>query len=226
MARHTSARRRPNRRSCPETLTVESVREKDRIPLIRTLVGFAVLPGALGIGRAPPVDRARGSRRGSGGRRRLLPRPPLRAAARVAVPAPGGHRGADEADRDRHGGDRHALREPAVHGRGRRCRRPHRRWSAAARDQPRLARAGHRRLPLLRLRARGRQDRRGHGARPHGGVPARPCPGSGLPSRTPRRCSRIRPDCSASSRIRRACGSGSGGARDPERPPNGRASRG
>ena len=56
------------------------------------------------------------------------------------------------------GRDRHALREPALHGRGRRRRRPHLGWPPAARHQPWIARAGHRGLPLLRLRARRGQD--------------------------------------------------------------------
>ena len=43
------------------------------------------------------------------------------------------------------------VREPAVHGRGCWCRRPHRRRSAPARDQPRITRAGDRWLPVLRL---------------------------------------------------------------------------
>ena len=80
-----------------------------------------------------PVDRARRGGRGAGRGRRVLPRPPLRPAARLAVPAPRGDRRAHEAHRDRHRRHRHALREPALHGRGRRRRRPHRRRPAAAR---------------------------------------------------------------------------------------------
>ena len=53
--------------------------------------------------------------------------------------------------RDRHGGHRHALREPALYGRGRGCGRSDRRRSASARHQPGLARAGDRRLAILRL---------------------------------------------------------------------------
>ena len=41
----------------------------------------------------------------------------------------------------------------------------------------------------------GGEDRRRHGARPHGGLPGGPVRGSGSPSRTPRRCSRTRPAC-------------------------------
>src|SRR5713226_7301924 len=53
--------------------------------------------------------------------------------------------------RDRHGGDRHALREPAVHGRGRRRSRSDRGWTPSARHQPRVARAGDRWLAIFRL---------------------------------------------------------------------------
>ena len=127
-----------------------------------------------GVGRADPVDRARRGGRGPGRRRRVLPRPSLRPAAGVAVPAPGGDRRPDEAHRDRDGRHRHALREPAVHGRGRRRRRPHRGRSAAARDQPRLARAGHRWLPLLRLCAGRGPDRRRHGPPARRGLPPGP----------------------------------------------------
>ena len=68
-------------------------------------------------------------------------------------------RRAHQTDRDRHRGHRHALREPALHGGGCRRRRPHRRRPPAARHLARLARAGDRRLSLLRLRAgRGQTD--------------------------------------------------------------------
>ena len=106
-----------------------------------------------GVRRAAAVDRAGGRGRGARRRRRLLPGASLRPPARLAVSAAGGVRRADEADRDRHRGHRHALREPDLHGGGRRRRRPHRRRASAARHQPRLARAGDRRLALLRLRA-------------------------------------------------------------------------
>ena len=145
--------------------------EEDRVPVVRTLVRVALLAGPVGLGRAHPVDRARRGGRGPGCRRRVLPRPPLRPAARVAVPAPGGDRRSHQAHRDRDGRHRHALREPALHGRRRRRRRPHRGRSPAARDQPRIARAGHRRLPLLRLRAARRRDRRRHGPPARRGLP-------------------------------------------------------
>src|ERR1700731_4328817 len=44
---------------------------------------------------------------------------------------------------------RHALREPALYGRGRGRGRPHCRRASATRDQPGLARAGHRRVALF-----------------------------------------------------------------------------
>ncbi len=90
------------------------------------------------------------------------------------VPAAGGDRRADQPDRDRHRRHRHALREPAVHGRGRRGRRPHRGRAAPARHQPGITRAGHRRLALLRLPAARGHDRRRHGPRARPGLPGGP----------------------------------------------------
>ena len=145
--------------------------EEDRVPVLRPLVGVAVVAGALRLRRADPVARAGRRGRGGGRRRGLLPGAPLRAPARIAVPAPRGGRRADVEDRDRHRRHRHALREPALHGRGRRRRRPPRRRPAAARHQPRVAGAGDRRLALLRLPAGGGRDRRRHGTPPHPGVP-------------------------------------------------------
>ena len=117
------------------------------------------------------VDRPRGGGGGARRRRRLRPGPPLRPPARLALPAARRHRRAHPPHRDRHGGHRHALREPLLHGRGRRRRRPHRRRSAAARHQPRLARAGDRRLAPLRLRAGRGRDRRRHGPPPRRALP-------------------------------------------------------
>ncbi len=164
----------PNRDAPGVIAAVDSAGEEDRVSLVRALVRIAVFPGAVGLGLAGPVDRAGRGRRGARWRRRVLPGPPLRPAAGVAVPAAGGDRGAHQADRDRHRRDRHALREPPVHGRGRRRRGPHRRWPPPARHQPRLARAGRRRVPLLRLRAGGGEDRRRHGPRAHRGLPPGP----------------------------------------------------
>jgi len=53
----------------------------------------------------------------------------------------------------------------------------------------------------------------------------RPCPGPGSPSPTRRRCSRTRPGCFAPSHMRPVSATGSGGAPDRERPPNGPGSR-
>ncbi len=94
-------------------------------------------------------------------------------ARQLASPFPllAADRRADQADRDRHRRHRHALREPALHGRGRGRGRPHRRRPAPARHQPRVAGAGDRRLPVLRLRARRGRDRRRHGAPPRRGLP-------------------------------------------------------
>ena len=131
-------------------------------------------------GRRRPraVDRARGRRRGARHRRRLLSRAPLRPAARLAVPAARGDRRAHEPHRDRHGRHRHALREPALHGRGGRRRRPHqralrRRGPTAARREPRITRAGAERLAHVRLRAARGRDRCRPRARQDRAVPSR-----------------------------------------------------
>ena len=69
-------------------------------------------------------------------------------ARQLASPVPPARRGrrAHEPHRDRHRRDRHALREPALHGRGRRRRRPDRRaagcsWGSAAGHRSRSSRA-------------------------------------------------------------------------------------
>ena len=96
-----------------------------------------------------------------------------RAQLASPFPAAGRDRRAHEPDRDRHRRHRHALREPALHGRGGGGRRPDQRRPAPARDQPRLAGARAARLGGVRLRAgRGRDGRR-HGARAHEAVPGR-----------------------------------------------------
>ena len=135
--------------------------EEDRVPVLRPLDAVAALADALGLRRPAAVDRSRGRGRGGRGRRRVLPGAPLRAPAVLALPAARRDRGEDQPDRDRHRRDRHALREPALHGRGRRRGRPDLRWAAAAGHQPGITGAGDRRLPLLRLRAcRGIRPRR------------------------------------------------------------------
>ena len=198
--------------------------ETHRLPLLRPLDPVAAVADAVGGRRAAAIDRARRRGRGAGRGRGLFPRASLRPPARLAVPAAGGVRREDEAHRDRHRGHRHALREPAVHGGGRGRRRPHRRRAAAARHQPRLARAGDRRLALLRLRPAGGHDRRRHGAAPHRGLSRRAArrglrqaqPAADVPEPA-------RP-AARSSRIRRACASASGGAPAPTPRRNGRPS--
>src|SRR5688572_7429708 len=74
--------------------------EEDRVPVVRALDAVAPVAGAHGGGCAAPVDRAGRGRRGAGRRRRLLPRAPLRAAARLAVSAPRRRRRAHLQDRD------------------------------------------------------------------------------------------------------------------------------
>ena len=133
------------------THRIDTRHEEDRLSFVRTLDALAAIADALGRGRAAAIDRPRRRRRGAGRGRRLFPRPSLRPPARFALSAAGGGRREDEPHRDRHGRHRHALREPALHGRGRRRRRSDRRRPAAARHQPRLARAGDRWLALFRL---------------------------------------------------------------------------
>ncbi|CAA9335347.1 MAG: Alkanal monooxygenase alpha chain, partial [uncultured Friedmanniella sp.] len=153
--------------------------EEDRLPELRALDRLAALAGALRRGRAAPVHRPGGRRRGARGRRCVLPRAPLRAAARLAVPPAGRDRCPHQPHRDRHRRHRHALREPALHGRGRGRRRPHLGRPAPARDQPRVTGAGDRRLALLRLPARRGGGPGRHGAPAHRRAP-RGAEGRGL----------------------------------------------
>ena len=196
--------------------------EEDRVSVLRPLDGVAVVAGALRLRRADPVARAGRRGRGGGRRRRVLPRAPLRAPARIAVSAARGGRRADVEDRDRHRRHRHALREPALHGRGRRRRRPPRRRSAAAGHQPRVAGAGDRRLALLRLPAGRGRDRRRHGTPPHPGVPGGAEGGGVRPTEPAADVSQPAGPAPPSSRTRRGCANGSGGAQDRPRPPPGR----
>ena len=196
--------------------------EEDRFPVLRPLVAVTVVAGAFRVRRADAVARAGSCRRGSRRRWCVLPRPPLRPPARLAVPAACRGRRPDVEDRDRHRGHRHALREPVLHGGGRRGGRPPGRWPAAARHQSWVARAGHRRLALLRLPAGGGRDRRRDGTAPRRGVPRAPQGRGVRRSRIRGRCSRTRRACCPSSPVRRDCESGSGGARRHRRPRRGR----
>ena len=97
-----------------------------------------------------------------GGRRGwcVLPRPPLRAPAGLAVPAAGGRRHVEDRDRDRR--RRHALREPFYMAEDAGAAD----LLAGARLQlgiSGVARAGDRRVALLRPPAGGGRDRRRHG---------------------------------------------------------------
>src|SRR5688572_31114919 len=95
-------RRRDLRPLTPERLERGCAGEAYRVPVVRALDAIAPLAGAHGSGLAAPVDRAGRGRRGTGRRRRLLPRAPLRAPTRLAVSPPRGHRRAHPQDRDWH----------------------------------------------------------------------------------------------------------------------------
>ena len=216
------------RRSCAGTRVDEPRRwagcsgEEDRFLVLRPLVAVTVVACAFRVRRADAVARVGSCRRGSWRGWCVLPRPPLRSPARLTVPAACRRRRSDVEDRDRDRGHRHALREPVLHGGGRRGGRPPRRWPATARHQPGVARASDRRLALLRLPACGGRDRRGDGTAPRRGVPRAP--------QGRRVCSAAsasdvpEPARSAAHRapIRRDCESGFGGVRRHRRPRRGR----
>ena len=174
--RRTAARshaRGRHRRESGGSLERSLKREEHRLPVLRSLEPLAAVADAVGVRCPPPVDRAGGGGRGGGCGRRVLPRAPLRAPARLAVPAAGRRRRAHQPDRAGHGRHRHALREPALHGRGRRSGGPDRRRPAPARHQPGLTGAGHRGVPLLRARpCRGHRPCR-HGPRARADLPRR-----------------------------------------------------
>ncbi|CAA9394523.1 MAG: Alkanal monooxygenase alpha chain, partial [uncultured Nocardioides sp.] len=145
--------------------------EEHRVPVVRPLDAVAAVADALGLRHAAAVHRPRRGGRGAGGGRRVLPGAPLRPAALRTVPAARCRRRPDQPHRDRHRCDRHALREPALHGRGRGHRRPDRGRSPPARHQPGITGAGRRRLPVLRLPARRGLGPCRDGARAHPGLP-------------------------------------------------------
>src|ERR1700754_5139212 len=69
--------------------------EENWIPVLRSLERKPALADAHGFGRPAAVDRACGCGGGAGRRWRVLPRPPFRATARLAVPAARGGGGED-----------------------------------------------------------------------------------------------------------------------------------
>src|SRR5207237_3060667 len=95
--RFASSRPRPT--LFPKNTPHIHLHETHRLPLLRPLDAIAAVADALRVRCAAAIDRAR--RRGRGARRRrgLFPRPSLRPPARLAVPATGGLRRADDADR-------------------------------------------------------------------------------------------------------------------------------
>ncbi|KAH2813067.1 hypothetical protein KXV85_005013, partial [Aspergillus fumigatus] len=145
--------------------------EEDRISVLRSLDPLAPIPDALGRRHAAAIHRSRRCGRTARRGRRLFSRPSFCPPACLALSIAGGRRRQDQPHRDRHRRDRHALREPALHGRGRRRRRSDRGRQTATWHQPRLAGTGDRRLALFRLPAGGGPGRRRDGAAPCGGLP-------------------------------------------------------
>jgi hypothetical protein len=131
-------------------------------------IGFLSLATgrSLGIprpyrGRCPLViHRPRDGDRTTGRRRRILSCPSFRMTIGLTVPAPGGHRREHKPHRDRHRGHRHALREPALHGRGSQHGSTHARGASALRCRSYEARHPQRRCA-------GAGDRTGEGAGRH-----------------------------------------------------------
>ena len=144
--------------------------EADRVLIVRPLDALAAVADPLGVGCPAAVHRPRSRRRGARCGRGVLPGAPLRQPAFLAISAARGRRRQDQQDRDRDRRDRYALREPALHGRGCRLSRSHLGRAPAARHKPWIARAGHRGLPLLRLRAGGGHRSGRHGSRAHAGL--------------------------------------------------------
>ena len=77
--------------------SIEDMKKRIGFLELRPLAGRARFADANRGRRAQPDDRAGRGGRGDRDRRRIRARAPLRAAARVAVPAAGGDRGADRA---------------------------------------------------------------------------------------------------------------------------------
>jgi transposase InsO family protein len=135
----------------PTWISLDCPHEEDRLSLVRALDALVAITDPLGWGHTPAIHRPGRCRRRIRRGRSLFSGPSLRTPTRLAFSLAGGRRCEDQPHRDRHGGDRHALREPAVHGRGRRSSRSDRGRTASARHQQRVARAGDRWLAIFRL---------------------------------------------------------------------------
>ena len=195
---------------------MESPPEADRLPLVRRMA-----PDRRGdelAGRRGPTDaRARRGRGGDRYRRRVRARPSLGTPAVGAVPAPRRDRRSDQPDRDRHRRHRHAVREPALHGGGRRRRGSARRWSSAtgiSRGSPEPAWRGPKRS-ATRVDADDVREKTAIFRAAISGEGVVPADAGGRPATSARRSSRSPPGSLE----------GSGGARVPGSPPHGSASK-
>ena len=174
--------------------------EENRLSVVRTLDALQPVADAFCVRYPLAVHRSGGRRGGTRRGRRIFPRPSLRPTARLAIPAPGRRRRQDQPHRNRHGGDRHALREPALYGRGCGLGRPDRGRAPATGYQPRLARAGRSMAGATSAmrRRRARAMPTWPGATPRSSW--RFCRAKASQSPIRARCSPIRPGCFASSR--------------------------
>ena len=161
--RHSRSRRAP---------PYHARREADRVPVVRPLVGVAAVaergPASDALLQSIELAVAAEELGADGAYFRVH-----HFARQLASPFPllARDRRPHEPHRDRHRRHRHALREPAVHGRGRRRGGHHRGRAAPAGHQPGVAGAGHRWLAILRVRARRGRDGRRHGPTARRGVP-------------------------------------------------------
>ena len=206
--------------------TVEFAGEEDRLPVVRALVGVALLAGPVG-------RRTRSSSRSSSPRRSRTSAPTAPTSASTTSPS---------SSRRRSRSWRRSALAPSASRSGppsstcaTRTRSTWSRTPAPPTSSPAVACSSGSAAarPSRSSMASATSATCRPTARPTPTWPAstprsssRPCRAPGSPSPTPRRCSRTRPGCFAPSRIRPGCATGSGGAPDHARPRNGPAQQG